>query len=67
MFEHNVPKDGLETRASPSNEVTIDPFVPDQDIPVAGGRVSCLGVVGSWLLLATVIGGVIALCCQMPL
>lgn len=38
MFEYNVPKDGLETRASLSNEVTIDPLLPDQ-APVAGGKV----------------------------
>lgn len=56
MFEHNVPKDGLETRASPSHEVTLDPLLPDQGIPVAGGRESCLRVTGSWLPPATVIG-----------
>lgn len=48
MLEHNVPKEELETRASPFNKVTIALLLPDQDV-WRGGGVSCqeLRVAGS--------------------
>lgn len=32
MPEHNVPKEELETRASPFNNVAIALLLPDQDV-----------------------------------